>query len=272
MKPLLVYPFGGLGNQIRMIASSVFWARQLEVPLVVLYHPCESQVVQALRTLEHWELCFDLVSLPFTLMEFKAGRRVVDVRYSLKGDLEGLALPDLMIRAVDKEWVLMSDSAFGMWNQKRLTVIENPLQSLVPSFRTVTYVNQFLRSAVARFGSDVFKGVHLRYAQTPAFAYSPLELFVEHLRGEAGPFILVSDMIKARENFLKKFARQDVVYPQWDTLRQTDAEDVWRSWVDMILLSRCSPIYGCYFSSFDEVASYLGNTKVVKLHRGLRRS
>lgn len=266
MKSLIVYPFGGLGNQVRAVSSAVYWARQFEVPLVVLYNPRESQIVQALRTLEHWEFCFDLKALPFTLMELRPGRTIADTRYPLKGDLAGLTIPDLVVRSVDRELVVMADSYMGVAHKRGY--VDNPLSFLVPSFRTLGYVDSFLKSTAQRFGSDKFKGIHLRYAQTPSFAYSPLELFVERLKAEPGPFVLVCDMVKARDNFLKKFARSDVAYPVWDVLAQKSAEDVWRSWVDMILMARCSLIYGSYFSSFDEVASYLGNTRVVKLFRG----
>lgn len=248
-----------------MIASSIYWTQQLEVPLVVLYSPREPQIIQALRTLEHWEYCFDISRLPFTLMEFKAGRRVVDARYPLKDDLKGLDVPDLMVRAVDKEWIVMADSAFGAFKGRKRCMIDNPLSAFVPSSRTLEYIKNFFKNA----GPATYKGIHLRYAQTPAFAYSPLELFVKVLKDEEGPFLLVSDLVKARENFLKKFGRSDVVYPVWTRLAQNSAEDVWQSWVDMLLLSRCRPIYGCYFSSFDEMASYLGRTKLHKLHRGL---
>jgi len=274
VKPLIVYPFGGLGNQIRVVSSAVYWARQFEVPLVILYDPRESQIVQALRTLEHWELCFDLKALPFTLMELKPGRTIADTRYPLKGDLAGLTIPDLMVRSVDRELVVMADSYMRdvdnppSFRPFYRGYVDNPLSFLVPSFRTLGYVDSFLKSAAQRFGSDKFKGIHLRYAQTPSFAYSPLELFVERLKAEPGPFVLVCDMVKARDNFLKKFARSDVAYPVWDTLEQKSAEDAWRSWVDMILMARCSLIYGSYFSSFDEVASYLGNTRTIKLVRG----
>jgi hypothetical protein len=264
VKPLLVYPYGGLGNQIRTVASAIYWARQLEVPLVILYNPHESQVVQALRTLEHWELCFDLKALPFTLLELGPERTVVDTRFPLQGDLAGLDAPDLVARSVDRGLVLKADSYIGGYRHR----CPNPLGFLVPSCRTLGYVDSFFKSAAQRFGTTKFKGIHLRYAQTPSFAYSPLELFVERLKAEPGPFVLVCDLVKVRDNFLKKFARSDVAYPVWDTLEQKSAEDVWRSWVDMLLLARCSLIYGSYFSSFDEVASYLGNVHMIKLVRG----
>ena len=111
-------------------------------------------------------------------------------------------------------------------------------------------------------------GVQIRRTDNAqSIANSPTEMFIEYMQQElqTNPqtvFYLATDDMKVRSEIIRLFPDK-VIYNQAESVSRRTKSGMIDATIDFISLSRCSKIYGSYWSSFCEVASDIGKNELV---------
>ncbi|MBR3731567.1 MAG: hypothetical protein IKN25_02860, partial [Spirochaetales bacterium] len=111
-------------------------------------------------------------------------------------------------------------------------------------------------------------GVQIRRTDNAqSIANSPTEMFIEYMQQElqTNPqtvFYLATDDMKVRSEIIRLFPDK-VIYNQAESVSRRTKLGMIDAMIDFISLSRCSKIYGSYWSSFCEVASDIGKNELV---------
>jgi hypothetical protein len=139
-------------------------------------------------------------------------------------------------------------------------------------FEPVKRMQDQIDELTAKFDNNTY-GVHIRRSDNKeSISYSPDELFLEEIRSviainPLSLFYIASDDLDIKKLLIAEFG--DKILTNMDAVTRNSVEDIERAVVELYALSRTVRIYGSYWSSFSETASYIGNVelKILKVNQ-----
>lgn len=141
----------------------------------------------------------------------------------------------------------------------------NPDYSCVkPLPHIMNKVNEFIS-----FIGKPFIGVHIRRTDNSfSIEKSPTKLFRDKINERLSEnsnsmFYLASDDEQLKHDFVAYFPRNIVI--RKSTLARNSKEGIIDAYIELLILSKSNEIWGSYFSSFSDVASYLNGVKQIKI-------
>ena len=126
-----------------------------------------------------------------------------------------------------------------------------------------------LSNEIKSFKNNVI-GVHIRRTDNKdSIERSPLELFIARMQEEIVKdpevqFYVASDDPLVKEQLLHMFGAQRIIIPTGVIGRDSE-EGIRQAVIEMYALSKTNRILGSYYSSFSEIASYIGGIKLTTL-------
>ena len=121
-----------------------------------------------------------------------------------------------------------------------------------------TFVKEFLTRRCSSVNWSNAIGVHIRRTDNKkSIQGSPLESFLQTMREQPDAFfVIATDEKQVREHIEKEFAGRSI-FPALVLTRRTE-EGMIQGVADFFALTKCSKIYGSYWSSFSEIAAEYG--------------
>ena len=133
--------------------------------------------------------------------------------------------------------------------------------------------NRRLSRKIDDFVSEKFGGctigIHIRRTDNvESIRNSPLSLFIEAIKREIAVdgdvrFFVASDSDEDKRKLLEMFG--DRIITTFESCDRNSRQGIENGLTDLYLLSRTYKIYGCFGSSFTEVASLIGNVELIVL-------
>lgn len=109
-------------------------------------------------------------------------------------------------------------------------------------------------------------GIHIRRTDnTVSIENSPLELFIENMDREMEKhsgncaFFLATDDNEIKTTLLRRYGAEHIFTRTGIELSRAAQSGIRDAYIDVLCLSKCSKIYGSYWSSFSECAAEIGN-------------
>ncbi len=259
---VIIQPSGGLCNRMRVINSSLEFAKRKNTKLLVLWY------------------CCDELNAPFeALFQPTDAFEVINI-HSLKDPRK--VFHQLRARTRISNEDIENHTTDGTLDQDYFDQIRLPAyiftwEHFYPAdeyfklFRPAGPLQKRIDEVTARFTSDMVS-VHIRRTdQVTSIAYSKTENFVELMKKEiaANPnvtFFLATDD-KEEEALLRETFPGRIVSNENRTLRRDSLDGMYDALLDLYCLSACKKIIGSYFSSFTDTAAAL--TGIPKLIAGI---
>lgn len=285
---LIVQPMGGLANRMRVLSTTLSFAKQEDANLICWWKNNEELGADYHELFLNPKINVVHVGAPGYVMfkPKKSWKRVIAIFRSLLWRKRKHI--DVVINYSDTEkWVeetrdddgeckalFLYIASFltrgkcvfictGDWLGKTNYAIFEP-QSVIKN-----NVAQFINSH--HWLKEHTYGIHIRRTDNNwAIEHSPISLFIEKMEStiEEDPvamFYLASDDLDTIEQLKSKFGAR-ILSREKDFSRKSH-KGMQDAMVDMWLLSNTKKIYGSYFSSFSEAAAELGNVEleIIKL-------
>ncbi|MFC0515732.1 hypothetical protein ACFFGT_16040 [Mucilaginibacter angelicae] len=264
-------PQGGLANRIRVIANGIWLKRKLNTQLYVIWN--ETHELNC-----PYHLLLEPVA-DFTIIPKKNAFKYVmrtaqpDTQTRLKAKLKNaLAGIDLCITDEDHPFTDIYETAR---NHKRIYI--KTCQRFTDDlagfklFKPVAPLNDKIRELANSIGPKAV-GVQIRRTDnTMAIAHSPLKLFIKRMQELIAAdndtcFFLATDDLGVEQE-LKTIFGARIISPPKDLSRQT-VTGIQAAVVDIFTLTGTSRILGSYWSSFSEVAAWMGNAELEVIKKG----
>ena len=140
----------------------------------------------------------------------------------------------------------------------------NDLSMFTPIDGVCNYVNEFWEECASVY--PVIYGLHIRRTDNIwSINSSPLELFEKKIcdvlmQNPSSAFYLASDDEDTVSELKAKFG--DKVIVRAKELSRKTSVGMQNALIDMLLLGKCKKIFGSYFSSFSEMASWIGGVEL----------
>ncbi|MBR6199888.1 MAG: hypothetical protein IKQ61_06455 [Spirochaetales bacterium] len=246
---------GGLANRLRAIASAYKLAEEQNVTLTVgwnmdKYLNCAFGELFALNT-----DILNITNRRITIFD-KVAHKILPSRYFDIDNEENRAqfIADFQADS-NKDYYIHSFSNFYKVHDYNFL---KPVSSI--DMRVSELLGSTHRSNLV--------GVQIRRTDNAqSIANSPTEMFIEYMQQElqTNPqtvFYLATDDMKVRSEIIRLFPDK-VIYNQAESVSRRTKLGMIDAMIDFISLSRCSKIYGSYWSSFCEVASDIGKNELV---------
>jgi len=268
---LVVEPRNGLANRLRVIDSGVALAKKLNMQLVIdwilnedincrfdkLFEPIDGLILN------------DGIKLSFP---FKNYTKLHFLYKSLKFDI---SLDSDILRA-KMDWAdyKIGNEDLNVYLNKYKKIYISTGEAFFDSpkdyyyFKPKPEIMNRVDAMCENLGKD-FIGIHIRRTDNKnAISYSPTSLFIETIRSilelkSSTKFFLSTDSVEDDVLLKQTFPDNIFSYPK---LLDRNAEDgIKAALVDMLCLSKAVKIYGSYFSSFSEAASYMSGNELIIL-------
>ncbi len=282
--PFIVQPLGGLANRMRVVAKCYEIAQAAGVQMQVNWisdGDCGA----------YWH---DLFVLPdFPIMDNGASRQVVWMSrkwyhrlpvliYKLKNRINVMLTAPTTDILIDEDeqhpekfchkveqWLRQGKRIFLSTG----SFLGNPadLSMFQPIAVLQRQIDNFFNTHIhdANLSSHLY-GVHIRRTDnTWSIESSPLELFVHTIQSvidtdSAAVFFLATDDQPTIETLKEKFGSRIIVRDK--EFSRLSAKGIQDALIDMWLLSKTQHIYGSFFSSFSEMASWIGGIPLTVLN------
>lgn len=271
-------PGGGLCNRMRAIASGIDLAEDLGVPLEVLW--AENSELNA-----PFQALFEPIDqiAKIEAPTEKRMKRIVFFRRALhkpqsKGDYAAIAASKLFRPEFTENLFAIEDAA--EWAEKKRKKIEifschrfyKRDSDKLRLFRPIAS----LQRRVEELKSTETVGLHIRRTDSiPSIQESPIELFDEMIEREISEkneqkFFLATDDPETESRLKEKFSGR-IIVQEGKRLDRNDPVAIEDAVVDLYALSRCSKIYGSFWSSYSETAAAIGNISLTVLKQQMKR-
>lgn len=259
---VIIQPSGGLCNRMRVINSSLEFAKRKGTKLLVLWY------------------CADELNAPFeSLFQPTDAFRVINFK-SLK-DLRKLYY-QLTARTKISNADIENHTTDGVLDQDYFDSIKLPAyiftwehfydaDEYFKLFRPAPELQKRIDEAVKRFDENTVS-VHIRRTdQINSIAYSKTENFIELMNREVEKnpnttFFLATDD-KDEEALLRGTFPGRIISNENRTLRRDSLDGMYDALLDLYCLAACKKIIGSYCSSFTDTAASLGG--IPKLIAGI---
>lgn len=258
-------PQGGLANRLRVIANGIWLKRKLNTELCVVWNETHELNCPYHLLLEP---IADFTIIPKKrTFDFITRTNQPDSKARLKAKLKNL-IAGVDICITDEDYQLI-DVYETVRCHKRIYI--KTCQRFTDSteefglFKPITTLGLKIKELLNVLG-PMAVGVQVRRTDNAiAIINSPLELFTERMRellaaDETTRFFLATDDVNV-ELELKLTFGDKIISPPKDLSRQTVA-GIQAAVVDLFVLAGTGQILGSYWSSFSEVAAWMGKAKL----------
>lgn len=268
---IIVIPRGGLANRMRVIASVVLlmtdcsdeieirWTQNRELncsydQLFTLNKHYNIIVKQKLSIIDYL-LKYSCIISVFKILNNKKktfhilGNDVLLYRDSIK---------KLKIKTLQKETIYIN-TCHNLFSESK------GYDLFLPQSKILLKVNDL----ADRFNDNTY-GIHIRRTDNfKSIINSPDTLFIKKIEdliknNSDSNFYLATDSVELENVFLNIFGH-DKIITQKKILDRNNPQGIIDAYVDMVCLSKTKEIFGSYYSSFSEVASIIGKTKLTIL-------
>ena len=282
MPSLIVNPIGGIANRLRAIVAGASLAKELKVSMQVV-----------------WAINSELAAPVDELIDIEgiSGNGMPDIRIHNISALKQLFLYDASRK---RNFYASGITKFGKYGYELDDdkLIKN---SCILDIRTIhdtlskdrdilirsgleffDFTDEFYRQLIhplSRYeaqATDILKGMkdtvglHIRRTDNAmSVRHSPLTLFfnavdLELKHNPETNFYLASDDEDTKKVLVERYGGDRIVTSSLKADRSS-ASGIKNAFLEMVILSKCSKIYGSFYSSFSEAASKLGNVRLETL-------
>lgn len=267
---IIVEPWGGLCNRVRVMKSAINLAKKIGQPVKV-YWSVDSDLNSEFEQL--FESC-DLVELTNIHSSYDP-RMIIGKKFS-KMYISQTVLDQFNVGNPDK----MENEKFEKYI---LTFLENPKNTVYIKtwndfyrigelgyawLKPVPHLMKQIEDIGAKVGKDGI-GIHIRRTDNAeAISNSPTSLFIEKMEAEIAKnpdvrFYLATDDEGEKKKLTEHFGDKVVVNPQCHLSRNSN-QGMESAVIDLFCLANTSKIYGSFNSSFsDEAAKIHGIEKII---------
>lgn len=257
MKPsrtLVVHPYGGLGNRIRCLGPALELASRHDLAVTVIWEANRFLNCPYDRLFVRHPNIRRVVSLPFAEgLSRLLGRVLSATGYPYLDDkkIRSGALDAASFAPRTLPTYIHSCYQFGP-PDSRLGHLFPPAPEILRS------VESFIPTGTPLVGLHIRRGDNAN-----ASSFSPLELFVQAMESELrqnpeSKFFLASDSPSTESELTERFGPGRILWRP-KVLDRGAESGIVDAWIDLLLLSRCSKIYGSFYSSFSDIASRIGD-------------
>lgn len=256
-------PQGGLANRIRVIANGIWLSSKLNMPLFVIWNEAHELNCP-------YRLLFEPIAA-FTIIPKKRVFSLVmrsaqnDAKNQLKAQLKNrIAGVDICITDEDYQLIDVYETV-RHYRRIYIKTCQRFTDSLAEFklFKPVAALSHQIDELLGSLG-PVAIGVQIRRTDNAmAIANSPLELFINRMNellaaDDRTLFFLATDDAAVVHN-LKQLFGYRIISPPKELSRQTSA-GIRAAVVDIFVLAGTELLLGSYWSSFSEVAAWMGTT------------
>lgn len=267
---IIIEPFGGLANRMRVIASGLWLQNKLNSELTcvwsqnmdlnagfdLLFENIDGLNIKS-KSRKYKFLKSTKYKKNLKLYIARLINKVIGVDYYIKEQ-------DYLNQAWTKEIDIVPVS--GKYRNVYIKTCEefgdnySEFQRFVPIKQLLTKINDI----EMQFDSNTI-GLHIRRTDnTQSIKYSPLELFIKTInlnikKDRKVSFFLSSDDIDIENELIARYGKRIITYKK-EFSRQS-VVGMQDAVVDLFCLSKTTLIYGSYWSSFSDIASRIGNVK-----------
>lgn len=260
---IYLQPTGGLCNRLRAIAAAKAFVRlhNLTRKITVLW------VLGGELNCRYDQLFEEDEELNFihydSAKKFPSGRAVM---LGLKRKffckyLEGVDGPERL-----DPWIDRLQKGKDVWIKTSYQFIASPID-----YSFFHPKKRYVKKAADLVKSENVVGIHIRRGDNrSSIKESPLILFENKMREELNEnpsalFFIATDSPEDEDRLKSRFGSSVVFQPNKD-LRRDSPQGIQDALVDLLCLARCRKIYGSFWSSFSQVASYMGRNELEILH------
>lgn len=276
---ILIQTCEGLANRIRVIASGLSMADALHKELTIIW-PISSNLGCAYLDLFILQNNFLVIekSIHAKILQFKGSKNLFKILLaSIHSFVFSFDFVLLNSEIPEKVWKMPSNrlSSQNFPSQIRNIFVstseeffENSHIHYANIIKPIAHIQKKIDLILSEI-SKPFIGIHIRRTDHfEAAKMSRTELFIELINKELiiNPdivFYLSTDSIEEAKRIIKIFGSQRIYFDDKKKLQRNTKDGIQQALVDLVLLSKSNRIYGSYRSSFSEVASLLGNVKLI---------
>lgn len=275
---ITLIPTSGLGNRLRIMATSIKLAREGNKKLQVYWNR-NSELNARFNQLFEYPLHFSVKEIPLKFKIWIEMRRFSSKLFGFENWYLSLFKFDFVF--LDRMITDISQSRLNL--QKEVNRASNVLICSYEEvnyfdlpdyqlFKPVAAIQNEIDSHVRRFKPFTI-GIHIRATDhTTSLKNSPFYLFENKIEEELrldndATFFVATDDEDYQNKLLQKFGREKILFHK-KVFRRDQSEGIKDAVVDLFCLSRTSKIYGSYHSSFSYVAGRIGQIPVHILKMG----
>jgi len=273
---IIIEPFGGLANRIRVIASGLWLSNQTTQQLELLWN-------------KNSELNCDFNKLFLPIDNLKISKKKVLYHY-VKATNQSSIIKRITARLLNKfagidYCIKESDFSKFIWNNK-LDILKITVKNKNVYFQTceefgdninefskfvpTNEIQEIIYKQVQFFNKNTI-GIHIRRSDhETSVINSPIELFVEKIKDELkdnndANFFLATDDFETENTLKNLFGNAIITYKK--ELNRNLQKGIQDAVVDLFCLAKTKYIYGSYWSSFSDIAARIGGIKYITIKK-----
>lgn len=281
MSSLIINPIGGIANRFRAIVSGVSLAKELKVPMKIVW-PINSDLAAPVDELINTDSLLENIITDISIRNVSAFRQLFLYDPPRKKNLytSGIAKIGKYGLTLNDNQLITHPDKFNVQAFKEILARSQDI--LISSgLQFYDFSDEFYRQLInplPRYELQAMEtlkgnktiGLHIRRTDNVmSIKHSPLNLFSNAVDFELqcnpdANFYLASDNEDVKTFFLKRYGTERIKTSSHRADRSS-LTGIKNAFLEMILLSKCSKIYGSFYSSFSEAAAKLGNIKLETL-------
>ncbi|MDD4992429.1 MAG: hypothetical protein PHR83_09380 [Paludibacter sp.] len=273
---IIIEPFGGLANRMRVIASALWLQKKLDCEVTCVWS--QNQDLNA-----EFDFLFEKIdglnikkkSYKFKYLKSTKYKKylklyvtilinkIIGIDYYIK---EHDYLDQMWTDSIDIETIARKYKNIYIKTCEEFGDNYLEFQQFIPINSILTKMSDI----VSQFESNTI-GLHIRRTDNmQSIIYSPLELFIDTInssieKDENVNFFLSTDDIEVENELISKFGKR--IIKQKKEFSRQSVVGMQDAVVDLFCLSKTSIIYGSYWSSFSDIASRIGRIDFISLKK-----
>lgn len=273
---IIIEPFGGLANRMRVIASGLWLQKKLDCKLTCIW-PQNQDLYAGFDDLFEDIDGLNIIQKSYKYKYLKSTQFKKNSKFYLARFINKLIGVDYYIKEldyVDQVWteeidiVSISEKYRNVYVKTCEEFGDNysEFQNFTPINKLLTKINNIKE----QFDGNTI-GLHIRRTDNiQSIEYSPLELFIETINLNIEKninvnFFLSTDDIEVENELISKYRKRIITYKK--ELSRQSVVGMQDAVVDLFCLSNTKLIYGSYWSSFSDIASRIGGVKLITLRK-----
>ena len=264
-KGIIVIPTQGFANRMRMLISSIIYAKSLNLPLLVCWIASEECNIELNEIFTND--MFDTISF----------EDIQNTNYCYFGRVHTNQIfnkiDDVINDTEHKYEYVLLEGGHEFTNKQRLDFLslKKSTYNELSFINTIdTKLNDFIQNKIVK--NKKYIGIHYRdvinkYDEMDIknndvvnfTKNSPIEKFIEIINKIKNDttFIVISNSNKIYETLVNKFPNKKFINSPSESYNRNLKDDMINSIVDFLILGQCDLIVGSYFSSFSDEASFI---------------
>lgn len=276
---ILIQTSEGIANRLRVIASGLSLARDLNKKLVIIW-PISLNLNCGYLDLFIPPQEFIIIEKSITskfLLYKNSNNLLRKLLYNIYSFVFSYNFILLNSEIPEKVWELPSNRLSKkniQCNVKNIFIstseefYENSYAFYTKIIKPIDFIQKKIDLIIKEI-SQPFIGLHIRRTDhLESTEISRTELFIEVIKQELIKvsnvmFYLSTDSLIEAKKIINLFGSNRIYYNEGKNLQRNSLEGIQQALIDLIILSKSYKIYGSYRSSFSELASTIGNIKLV---------